>query len=106
MQAGSRSLVTGEKLRAQFDWLMQRVLERAEPEVRARLERRLAKLTAKGDRYKHLRRDAENKPGTYRIGCEYASSEPDFWNGRVQSEISVEIYFEKTSSERVLELHE
>ena len=84
-----------------FDWLIERVLERADPEDRARLERQLAK----GDRYRIIRRDVENKPGIYRIGCEYSSSEPGFWNGRVRSEISVEIYFEKTSAEKVLELH-
>ena len=89
------------ELRERFDWLIQKALERANPEERARLERQLAK----GDRYRIIRRDVENKPGIYRIGCEYSSSEPGFWNGRVRSEISVEIYFEKTSAEKVLELH-
>ncbi len=89
-----------EKIRERVDWLIQRVLERAEPEEGARLERQLAK----GDRYRIIRRDVENKPGNYRIGCEYSSSEPGFWNGRVRSEISVEIYFEKTSAEKVLQL--
>ena len=98
--------ISEEELRAQFDWYIQRVLDRAEPEEGARLERQLAKVTAKGNRYKYLRRDIENKPGFYRIGCEYSSSESGFWNGRVRSEISVEINLEKTAAEKFLELHE
>ncbi len=92
--------ISEEELRAQFDWYIQKILERTEPEDGAGLERMLAK----GDRYRLIRRDIENKPGIYRIGCEYSSTEPGFWNGRVRSEISVEIYFERTAAERDLEL--
>ena len=91
--------ISEEALRAQFDWYIQRVLESADPEDRARLERQLAK----GDRYRIMRKDIENRPGIYRIGCEYSSTEPGFWNGRVGSDITVEIYFEKTLYERGFE---
>lgn len=88
-----------EELRVRFDRYIQRLLEMANPEEKALLERALAE----GVSYNHMRKDMENRPGTYNIGCEYSASEAGFWNGRVRSDISVEIYFERTSIEKYLE---
>lgn len=84
-----------EELRNRFDQYVQTLFEMANPEEKALLERALTQ----GISYKNWRKDIENRPGIYEIGCEYSTSESGFWNGRVRSEISVDIYFEKTSVE-------
>ena len=91
-----------EKIRERFESWKQKLFEMSGPEDKTRIE----KAFGNPKFFKQFRRDVEHRTGVYRISCEYSSSESGFWNGEVRSEIIVEIYFEKTSVEKFLELHE
>lgn len=91
-----------EKIRERFESWKQKLLEISEPEGKTRIEKAFGNPKS----FKQFRRDAEHRTGVYRISCKYSSAESGFWDGEVRSEIIVEIYFEKTSVEKFLELHE
>ena len=91
-----------EEIVERYEYYRTKILELAEPEDRARLEEIFEKPT----HFQGFRRDAENVPGVYKIGCTYESSEPGYWNGEVQSETIFEIYYEMTFVEWYFERHE